>query len=103
MKIRKSQLRKVIREVIQGSSARTGQKFADIAVQAVAAGDYEKAANAIMDSYWVDDVWPEEVDALVDMLANLSTADISQIEAAADEWITGIRQGTWNPYAQKGT
>ena len=101
MRIKKSQLRRVIREVIQGASARSGQRFADIAVEGVAEGDYKKAANAIMDSYWIDDVWPEEENALVDMLSALSPgADISQIEAVADEWIIGKREGTWNPYAQ---
>lgn len=105
MRIKKSQLRKVIREAIQGTAVgpQAGQKFADIAVQGVAEGDYEKAANAIMNSYWIDDVWPEEVDALVGMLSKLSAnADISQVEMVADEWIAGKRNGTWNPYARRG-
>ncbi len=88
-------------EAIQGASARTGQRFADIAVAAVAEGDYDRAANAIMDSYWIDDVWPEEQAALIDMLSALpSAADLSQVEAVADEWIIGKREGTWNPYAK---
>ena len=88
-------------EAIQGSSALSGQKYADIAVAGIAKGDYKRAANAIMDSYWIDDVWPEEEAALVDMLSTLSPgADISQVEAIADEWIIGKREGTWNPIVQ---
>ena len=90
-------------EAIQGIALgpQNGQKFADIAVAGVADGDYRRAANAIMDSYWIDDVWPEEEAALVDMLSGLPHgADISQVEAVADEWITGKREGTWNPIVQ---
>jgi hypothetical protein len=103
MRITKRKLRSLIREAIEGTIHGDPDKeaFLDIAMAAISRTDYVKAADAIMNSYMVDDTWPEEEQALVDMLAATpSGVSAGEVEALADKWIQGHRAGTWNPQMQ---
>ena len=103
MKITKRKLRRIIREAIKGHVHQDPSKeaFLDITMTAMQKSDYVSAADAIMDSYWVDDVWPEVEQVLVDMLTALPTgASSGEVEAVADEWIQGYNAGKWNPIKQ---
>jgi hypothetical protein len=98
MKITKRKLRSLIREAIAGNVHGDPEKeaFLDIAMSAVGRGDYVKAADAIMNSFMIDDTWPEEEQALVDMLTALPAgARPSEVEAVADAWIEGHRSGAY--------
>jgi|MDSV01.2.fsa_nt_gb hypothetical protein len=100
MKITKRQLRRLIKEAISGHVHGDPNKpaFVDITMTAMKQGDFVKAAAGIMDSYMIDDTWPEEEQALVDMLtATPANVSVREVEAIADEWIQGKRAGTWNP------
>jgi hypothetical protein len=107
MNITKTLLRRLIKEAIHGHIHGNPDKdaFLDVTMLAISSGDYEKAANAIMNSYMVDDTWPEEEQALVDMLVSASpSASPEEIERLADSWIQGHRDGTWvpkDPFAQE--
>ena len=104
MKITKRQMRQVVKEAIRGTVHGDPSKeaFLDIAMNAISKADYEKAAQAIMDSYFIDDVFDEEIEALVNMLASSRTGSTApattiEIEAIADDWINGKRAGKWVP------
>ena len=100
MKLTKRQLRTLIREAIEGHVHGDPSKpaFVDITMDAMKQGDFVRAADGIMNSYMIDDTWPEEEQALVDMLtATPANVSVREIEAIADEWIQGFRAGTWNP------
>ena len=94
----RSQLRRIIRESIDGTAAgpNQGQTFLALTMSAIAADDYRKAANHIMDSFMIDDVFPEDEMALISALSALPTARRSpaDIEAVADEWIEEYRAGS---------
>lgn len=98
MKISKRQLKQLIREAIAGHVHGDPEKeaFLDRAVRGVQTGELKKASNAIMDSFMIDDVWPEEEQALLDMLASLPAgARPADIEAVADQWTAGKRSGEY--------
>jgi histone H3/H4 len=112
MKITKRQLRRIIKEekqklvkeAIRGTIHGDPNKesFLDIAMDAVSQADYKRAAGAIMDSYFLDDYWPEEEQALIDMLASsrqraTAPATTMEIEAIADDWMSARTAGTWIP------
>ena len=63
------------------------------------AGDFKKAASFAMDAMFIDDVWPEEQEALEEMLTNLGADgqpdDVAQVMA---DWLTDKRA---NPGGQK--
>lgn len=106
MRITRRKLRSLIREAIEGNVHGDPNKdaYLDIAMAAIGRGDYVKATNAILDSYMMDDTWPEEEQALTDMLAGLPAgARPGEVEAAADEWYRGFKSGTWNPHVQGRT
>lgn len=94
MKITRRQLRNIIKESLGGESVRTGESFLNIVANHLANGDPHAAANAVMDSYMIDDIWPEEEEALVDVLGGLPY-DISpeEIEKTADIWLDHYRSG----------
>jgi len=103
MKITKRKLKSLIREAIKGHVYGDPSKdaYLDITMSAIGRGDYVKATNAILDSYMMDDTWPEEEKALTDMLAALPAgARPGEVEAVADEWYRGFKSGTWNPVVQ---
>jgi len=98
MKITKRQLLNIIKESIDGAGVRTGESFLDIVVNSLANGDPQTAANAVMDSYMIDDVWPEEEEALVDVLGSLPYGISSEeIENTADTWLDNYRTGKLRP------
>jgi hypothetical protein len=105
MRITRRKLRSLIREAIEGNVHGDPEKeaFLDIAMSAISRSDYVKAADAVMNSFMIDDTWPEEEQALVDMLTALPAGARSvEVEAVADKWIAGKRAGTWNPRMQGG-
>ena len=95
MKITRRQLRRIISEAISGTAAgpNQGKKFLDLTVQAMASEDYQSAADHIMNSCMLDDVFPEDEENLVHALRSLPSARRSpaDLEAVADEWIESIR------------
>jgi hypothetical protein len=96
--IAETRLRRTIREAIGGHVHGDPEKesFLQIAMSSVDRGDYVRAADAIMNSYWIDDTWPEEEQALVDMLMALPPgARADELEAIAEEWIQGKRSGAY--------
>ena len=101
MKITKRQLRRIIKESIKGHiyGDPSKESYLDRTMSAMASADYKRAANAILDSYMMDDTHPEEEQALEDMLAALPAGvGTAEVEAVADEWYQGFKAGTWNPY-----
>ena len=98
MKVTESQLKRIIREVISGASVITQEPFIDIVISALQAGDPVVAANAVMDSFMIDDTFTEEEDALIDILGGLPYgASVEQIEMAADAWLENYRAGNLRP------
>ena len=98
MKITKRKLRSLIREAIAGHVHGDPEKeaFLDRAVRGVQTGEYRKAAAAVMDSFMIDDVFPEEEQMLIDMLTALPAGSRpAEIEAVADQWIAGFRAGEY--------
>ena len=97
MKITKSRLRRIIREAISGEGLMT--ESVDMAVvDALAAGDTSAATETILNNYMMDDTWRMEEDALEDMLIELGPdATPEQIGTVIDEWLGGVRAGTWRP------
>ena len=113
MRITHKNLRKIIREelrilesgraaatpdemkkaLMQGKSARSGEPFLIIALEAIENGDPVGAANAVMNALWIDDPWPEDEQALEMMMAEISPDyDVEeQIFAAAAKWLTQFR------------
>ena len=96
MKITKKQLRRIIKEAIAGTAAgpNRGQKFLDLTVQAMESDDYRAAADHIMNSFMLDDLFPEDEENLVGALSSLPSArrSAADLQAVADEWIEGIRR-----------
>jgi len=98
MKITKRQLKRIVAEAIRGSSVRTQAPFIDTVIAALEAGDPVTAANAVMDSYMIDDTFVEEEDALIDILGGLPYgASVDQIEMAAEAWLKNYRAGNLRP------
>ena len=94
MKITKRQLRRIIREAIQGTAVgpNKGKTFLELTMNAVEAGDHAKAAGHIMDSYMISDVTAEDEDSLLDALAALPP-DVrdSDLDRVADRWFKSLR------------
>jgi len=101
MKITKRQLRRIIKESIAGSPAagpNTGIPYTDIVMDALADGDAEEAAQAIISSFMMDDTWQQEEDALEDQLAALSpSASQEEVGALADQWLIDVQAGKFRP------
>ena len=91
MKITRRQLRRIIKEATQpmtsdyvkkqmaGKGARTGAMFMDTALDAVAAGDLQAAANAVMDGLWIDDPpqsKPKMISQLLQLIGVLSISGV---------------------------
>ena len=95
-KITKRQLRQIIREAIAGVAVgpSKGSTFLDLTMRAIEDGDYRKAASYIMDSYMIDDIFPEDENNLMAALSSLPSArrTSADVEAVADEWLEGIRR-----------
>jgi hypothetical protein len=100
MRFTRRQLRYVIREAIAGNVHGDPKKerFLDIAMNAMADGDTDRATSAILDSFWMDDTWPAEEDALEAQLAALAPgASQEEVEAIADQWLIDYRSGSLRP------
>ena len=99
MRITKRKLRSLIREAIAGYAVgpNKGTSFLDLTLDAMVKGDYKKASSYIMDSFMMDDVWPEEEAGLIDALSGLPTARRSpaDVEAVADQWMEDRRAGKY--------
>ena len=106
MKITERQLRGLIREAIEGHvhGDPSKDKFVDITMAAMRKSDYRKAANAIMDSFEIDDTFPEEEKALHDMLADTPAGvSTAEVEAIASRWLQQLRAGSLIPEAIAGS
>ena len=57
----------------QAAGPGAGHTFGELVSAELGKGDYEKAASKIMDALWVDDVWPEQVEELVDALSAVAS------------------------------
>jgi hypothetical protein len=106
MRITRSQLRKIIKEVgsplprepmtidyvynslVNGKSAISGESFGDIAMDAVMDGDWWKAANAIEDALWIDDPPVGAEEELADLLFAADPHDHRDLAVVAAEWGT---------------
>ena len=103
MKITKRQLRRIIKEelAITGGPAagpNLGRQWIDVVMDELATGDVDMAADAIMNSFWLDDTWSKEEEALEDMLASLGTnPSAEEVNAVAVEWLDGYRAGNFRP------
>ena len=99
MKITEKKLRGIIREAIRGKSVRSGKPFIDTVMASLIAGDAVAAADAVMNSYMIDDVFPEEEQALIDALSahTYAGASVRKIEAIADAWLQNYRAGKLRP------
>jgi DNA-binding protein YbaB len=63
---------------------------------ALEADDIQMAARALQDSMWIDDSWPEDDEALEDMLTDAAAQTIEDVAAVGAEWLTQFRQGGWH-------
>lgn len=94
MRITKRQLRNLIKEAIQGTGAISKEPYLDLVMRALATGNPQGAASSVMDSFFIDDVFPEEEYALVDALGALSySTNTAEVEAVADQWLEDYRAG----------
>ena len=102
MKITRRQIRQIIREArepmtpeyvkksMMGKAVgpKAGQVFMDIALDAVADGDYWTAANAIMDGLWIDDPPQGAEEELSDLLAKIQPLSEPELSTLAADWGT---------------
>jgi len=116
MKISRQQLTRLINEAASEPKAYTadqagkslgtiaagpnaGTPFGQLVGESMLAGDFKKAASFAMDAMFIDDVWPEEQEALEEMLSSLGAdgqpGDVAQVMA---DWLTDKRA---NPGGQK--
>ncbi len=110
MKVTESQLKRIIRhekrrilESISGTSVRTGESFLDMAVNALLAGDYKSATEAILNGYMMDDTWVSEEEALENTLMGIRTDDITpeEVKDAAEWWYAQYKDGMHRPQGQE--
>ena len=123
MKISKRHLRRIIREVV-GSAGLVGSEhqgadyvakmmttpaaggpnvgipFRDIAMTAIEKGDFRVAANAVMSALWIDDPWPEDEEALEEMMGAVG-ADPDHLTQVAWEWLEKFRADGYASEEQK--
>jgi len=93
MKTTKRQLRRIIKE-----SMGIDRKRIDSVMKSLADGDVDSAAQSIMDSFWMDDTWAKEEEALESMLASLGTnPTVDEVNATAIQWLDGYRAGDFRP------
>ena len=88
MKITRRQLKRIINEAIQGyvHGDPTKDRFLDLVMGHMSRSDYRRAAGSIMDSYMIDDVFPEDEQLLVDLLSQATSGSPQEIESIADRW-----------------
>ena len=122
MRVSEGNLRKVIRRVLlreQGGrpsgpdyvakmlttpaagGPNVGVPFVDIALDGLASGDASAAANAIMSALWIDDPWPEDEDALVDMLTRDEPSNEHEVADVGSRWLDQFRAGGFASEEQK--
>jgi len=84
-----------VAKMLNGQAAGPGKgfTFGELAMDAITAGDFRGAANKVMDALWVDDPWPEDEQALEDMLAQAVTLD--DVATIGGEWLDGFRKGLY--------
>mgnify|MGYP000902739228 CR=1 FL=1 len=118
MKIKPSQLRKLIRETLLSERIReemtpdyvydklqSGPEYGpdkgiprlELVLNAIASGDLNRAANVVMDALWIDDP-PVGADIeLEDLLLNVVTED--ELAGIVADWGTRHFRGPWHPGA----
>jgi len=73
---------KYVHNSLMGKSVLSGVAFMDIAMNAISAGDFVAAADAVMDSLMIDDTAPGDEEELADLLSTAQTAeDVAMIGA----------------------
>ena len=98
MKITKRQLRRIIREEVEESGIGLHGPWHEVVAKHLRQGQSESAMMMVSNRLGVDDTWRMEEDVLEDMLIDLGhNATPEQIDAVSDEWIAGVRSGTWHP------
>ena len=117
MKLTENQLRKLIRKTIKDNwglvKEQSGRppatqdyvlkmlgKHGKRGLGAAASGDFISAANAVMDALWVDDPWPEDEEALEDMIQDAEVQSLEDLAAVGAEWLTKFRQGGWHDHSK---
>ena len=85
-----------------------GMSYSDIALMAIEEGDFRAAANAVMGALWIDDPWPEDEEALEEMLGAVGSnvgwgkgADPDHLAQVAWEWLEKFRAGGYASEEQK--
>ena len=105
MKITKRRLKRIIREALtearepmtpdyvygslmakQGFGPRKGLTRMEMAMDAIAAGDFLGAVNRVEDALWIDDPPPGAEEELADLIAGVRSED--ELVAIAAEWGT---------------
>ena len=107
MKITKRQLRRIIRESLDGRDMHDGtplpeplglDSWQEAVIHYLKNDQPGQAKGAILNKWMVDDTWNMEEDVLEDMLVDLGpSATPEQVNAVSDEWIAGVRAGKWLP------
>ena len=78
-----------------GSKSVKGPSFYQLVAEAMDRAEYEKAANYIMDSMMIDDVFDEDEQQLVDMLRNASRQHINHMKAVPQimsDWMSRFQR-----------
>jgi hypothetical protein len=108
MRITKRQLRRIIRESMQGPGAESGAASRSSSKSWIGIktylelGDTASATNAVLDLFWMDDTWRQEEDALEDILGALPyTATTKEIQAASEGWLADYREGKFRPQTKE--
>ena len=115
MRVTKRQLRRIIRESLneagrgpaEASAVLSGLQvpmagpgapdpFSSSVMSALEVDDIQTAARSLQDSMWIDDSWPEDDEALEDMLTDANPQTIEDVAAVGAEWLTQFRAGGWH-------
>jgi len=101
VRVTKGRLLKIIKEELRASKllespgASQTEKMlsrrADMILEYIRAGYLRRAASVVMDSLWIDDVFPEDVQALMSALEGVQTEE--KLYAASDAWLAQFRSG----------
>ncbi len=99
MRSTKNKIRKIVKENIRmfAVGPNKGRRFADLAIEAMESRDYNRAANIIMDSFMIDDVYGSEEEALTQLLKSFGTPiDEDELQAIVDHWREQFKAGAYD-------